>query len=152
MDIVINFLTAFLAISSIVGVIWFFVKQSIWIRYISPIVSRKSKPIITFDNGTDIMSVAISTSFDIEEEVKKQLIKQTQLLLESQVQNPYDNPWVMFTQSPENIGIYNSQRDLYLKSKEQQIKHLITEKFENNILVPLKLIVKKRRHDPNGKM
>jgi hypothetical protein len=115
MDIVINFLTAFLAISSIVGVIWFFVKQSIWIRYISPIVSRKSKPIITFDNGTDIMSVAISTSFDIEEEVKKQLIKQTQLLLESQVQNPYDNPWVMFTQSPENIGIYNSQRDLYLK-------------------------------------
>lgn len=151
MDIVINFLTSFLAISSIVGVIWFFVKQSIWIRYISPIVSRKSKPIITFDNGTDIMSVAISTSFDIEEEVKKQLIKQTQLLLESQVQNPYDNPWVMFTQSPENIGIYNSQRDLYLKSKEQQIKHLITEKFENNILVPLKLIVKNEGTIPTGK-
>lgn len=68
MTIVINFLTAFLAISSIVGVIWFFVNQSVWTRYISPIVSRKSKPIITFDNGTYVMSVSISTSFDIEDE------------------------------------------------------------------------------------
>lgn len=78
MTIVINFLTAFLAISSIVGVIWFLVKQSIWTRYISPIVSRKSKQIITFDNGTDVMSVSISTSFYIEDEVKKRLNKETQ--------------------------------------------------------------------------
>lgn len=70
MTFVINFLKAFLTISSIVGVIWFFVKQTIWTRYISPIVSRKSKPIIAFDNGTDVMSVSISTSFDIEDEVK----------------------------------------------------------------------------------
>lgn len=72
MAIVIHFLTALLdIISSIVGVIGFFVKQSIWTRYISSIVSQKSKPIITFDNGTDVMSVSISTSFDIENEVKK---------------------------------------------------------------------------------
>lgn len=71
MAIVIHFLTALLdIISSIVGVIGFFVKQSIWTRYISSIVSQKSKPIITFDNGTDVMSVSISTSFDIENEVK----------------------------------------------------------------------------------
>lgn len=93
MAIVIHFLTAFLdIISSIVGVIGFFVKQSIWTRYISPIVSRKSKPIITFDNGTDEMSFSISTSFDIEDEVKKQLNKETQLLPEAHLQNPYDNP------------------------------------------------------------
>ena len=73
MTIVINFLTAFLAISSIVGVIWFLVKQSIWTRYIFPIVSRKSKPIITFDNGTDVMSVSISTSFNIAMESFKEV-------------------------------------------------------------------------------
>lgn len=86
MTIVKNFLTAFLAISSIVGFIWFLVKQSIWTRYISPIVSRKSKPIITFDNGTDVMSVSISTSFDMEDEVKKRLNKETQLLPEAHLQ------------------------------------------------------------------
>ena len=79
MAIVIQFLTAFLdKISSIVGVIWFFLNQSIWTRYISPIVSRKSKPIITFDNGTDVMSVSICTTFNIEGEVKKQINKEIQ--------------------------------------------------------------------------
>mgnify|MGYP005752314809 CR=1 FL=1 len=151
MTIVINFLTAFLAISSIVGVIWFFVNQSIWTRYISPIVSRKSKPIITFDNGTDVMSVSISTYLDIEEEVKKQLNKETQLLPEAHIQNPYDNPWVLLSQSPENYRIYNSQRGLYLKNKEQQIRNTVIEEFESKSLVPVKFVIKNKGKIPTGK-
>ena len=151
MTIVINFLTAFLAISSIVGVIWFFVNQSIWTRYISPIVSRKSKPIITFDNGTDVMSVSISTSFDIEDEVKKRLNKETQLLPEAHLQNPYDNPLVQLSQSPENYRIYNSQRGLYLKNKEQQIINTVIEEFERKSLVPIKFVIKNKGKIPTGK-
>ncbi len=148
MAIVIHFLTVFLdIISSIAGVIGFFVKQSIWTRYISPIVSRKSKPIITFDNGTDVMSVSISTSFDIEDEVKKQLNKETQLLPEAHLQNPYDNPWVLLSQLPENYRIYNSQRGLYLKYKEKQIRNSVSEEFERKSLIPVRCVIKN-----NGKM
>lgn len=43
------------------------------------------------------MSVA-NTSFDIENEVKKQLNTETQLLPEAHIQNPYDNPWSLFLQ------------------------------------------------------
>lgn len=151
MTIAINFLTAFLSISSIVGVIWFFVNQSIWTRYISPIVSRKSKPIITFDNGTDVMSVSISTSFDIEDEVKKRLNKEAQLLPEAHLQNPYDNPLVQLSQSPENYRIYNSQRGLYLKNKEQQIINTVIEEFERKSLVPVKFVINDKGKIPTGK-
>lgn len=152
MAIVIHFLTAFLdIISSIVGVIGFFVKQSIWTRYISPIVSRKSKPIITFDNGTDVMSVSISTSFDIEDEVKKRLNKETQLLPEAHLQNPYDNPWVLLSQSPENYRIYNSQRGLYLKYKEKQIRNSVLEEFERKSLIPVRCVIKNKGKIPTGK-
>ena len=153
MAIVIHFLTAFLdIISSIVGVIGFFVKQSIWTRYISPIVSRKSKPIITFDNGTDVMSVSISTSFNLEDEVKKkQLNKETQLLPEAHLQNSYDNPLVQLSQSSENYRIYNSQRGLYLKNKEQQIGNTVIEEFERKSLVPVKFVIKNKGKIPTGK-
>lgn len=151
MTIAINILTAFLSISSIVGVIWFFVNQSIWTRYISPIVSRKSKPIITFDNGTDVMSVSISTSFDIEDEVKKRLNKEAQLLPEAHLQNPYDNPLVQLSQSPENYRIYNSQRGLYLKNKEQQIINTVIEEFERKSLVPVKFVINDKGKIPTGK-
>lgn len=89
-------------VSSIVAILQFLIRQSIWTRYISPVVSRKSKPIITFENGTDVMSVSISTFFDIEDEVKKQLNKEIQLLPEAHIQNPYDNPWALLMQLPEN--------------------------------------------------
>lgn len=143
MAIVIQFLTAFLdKISSIVGVIWFFLNQSIWTRYISPIVSRKSKPIITFDNGTDVMSVSICTTFNIEDEVKKQINKEKQLLPEAQLQNPYDNPWVLLSQLPENYRIYNSQRGMYLKYKEKQITNSVSEEFERKSLIPVRCVIK----------
>lgn len=143
MAIVIQFLTAFLdKISSIVGVIWFFLNQSIWTRYISPIVSRKSKPIITFDNGTDVMSVSICTTFNIEGEVKKQINKEKQLLPEAQLQNPYDNPWVLLSQLPENYRIYNSQRGMYLKYKEKQITNSVSEEFERKSLIPVRCVIK----------
>lgn len=143
MAIVIQFLTAFLdKISSIVGVIWFFLNQSIWTRYISPIVSRKSKPIITFDNGTDVMSVSICTSFNIEDEVKKQINKEKQLLPEAQLQNPYDNPWVLLSQLPENYRIYNSQRGMYLKYKEKQITNSVSEEFERKSLISVRCVIK----------
>lgn len=143
MAIVIQFLTAFLdKISSIVGVIWFFLNQSIWTRYISPIVSRKSKPIITFDNGTDVMSVSICTTFNIEGEVKKQINKEKQLLPEAQLQNPYDNLWVLLSQLPENYRIYNSQRGMYLKYKEKQITNSVSEEFERKSLIPVRCVIK----------
>ena len=143
MAIVIQLLTAFLdIISSIVGVIWFFLNQSIWTRYISPIVSRKSKPIITFDNGTDVMSVSICTTFNIEDEVKKQINKEKQLLPEAQLQNPYDNPWVLLSQLPENYRIYNSQRGMYLNYKEKQITNSVSEAFERKSLIPVRCVIK----------
>lgn len=151
MNIVKEILMVFVPISSIVGVIWFFVKQSIWTRYISPIVSRKSNPIVTFDNGTDVMSVAISTSFDMDDEVKKQLIKETQLLPEAYIQNPYDNPWVQFLQLSENYRIYNTQRGLYLKNKEQQIRNTVIEEFERRSLVPVRFVIKNNGIIPTGK-
>lgn len=149
MNIVKEFLTTFLTISSIVGVIWFFVKQSIWTRYIFPFITHKSKPIITFNDGENITTATVNECFDIDVEIEVRIQKERQFLPKAHIQNPYDNPLAMFLQSPENYRIYNTQRDLYLKSKEQQIKHLTTEDFEKHIIVPLKQIVKKRRQDSN---
>ena len=144
-------LMLFFTSSCIVGVIWYFIKQSIWARYISPVVSRKSKPIITFDNGTNVMAVSINTSFDIEDEVKKQLNKETQLLPEAHIQNPYNNPWVLLTQLPENYRIYNSQRGLYLKYKERQIRNLVSEEYDRKSLIPIRLVIKNNGKIPTGK-
>ena len=97
------------------------------------------------------MSVSISTSFDIEDEVKKRLNKETQLLPEAHLQNPYDNPLVQLSQSPENYRIYNSQRGLYLKNKEQQIINTVIEEFERKSLVPVKFVIKNKGKIPTGK-
>lgn len=140
-----------LTTSCIVGVVWFFIKQAIWTRYLLPLVCHKSKPIITFNDGTGVMSITADTSFNAEEEIKKQIDKERNLMPEAHIQNPYDNPWVMFQQSPENYRIYNYQRDLYLKYKERQIRNLVTEEFERVSLVPIRLVVKNKGKTPTGK-
>lgn len=88
------------------------------------------------------MSVSICTTFNIEDEVKKQINKEKQLLPEAQLQNPYDNPWVLLSQLPENYRIYNSQRGMYLKYKEKQITNSVSEEFERKSLIPVRCVIK----------
>ena len=40
-----------LSVTTIVGIIAFFIRQGIWTRYIQPLVSRKPKYSLLFDNG-----------------------------------------------------------------------------------------------------
>lgn len=54
------------SVTTIVGVIAFLIRQGIWTRYIQPLVSRKPKYALLFDNGQDVIRIPQSQPEDID--------------------------------------------------------------------------------------
>lgn len=138
------------SITTIVGIIVYLIRQFIW-KCFENIIRRKPKPVITFKNGGKEEQFEVNIDTDIESEVCRQMDVERDSLPKAHIQNPYDNPWALIQESPENYNVYNSQRDLYLASKEKQIRDTVTEKYERKVFVPINLVVSNNGKVPMGK-
>lgn len=139
------------SVAALVGLVLYLFRQSFWIRFIEPIARIKSDPCITFEDGLSIKNIDADIDINLEEEIRKEIDRERKNVPEARLTNPYNNPWVLMFECRENYNIYNEQRDEYLQHEEKRIRNVEIERYEQKVMMPLKLVVKNKGKVPTGK-
>lgn len=140
-----------LGIAGIILILRYLLQISIWTRWIQPIVVRKPKPVITFADGTDVISIPKYTSVNIDNEVGDRLKKEHERLPYVKMVDPYLNPFMAMQNNTSNNSIYNQLLQEYFEKKETEYKNLVTSEDENRFMIPIHLIIENRGCVPCGK-
>lgn len=139
------------SVAGLVGLALYLFRQSLWIRFIEPMVRRKSDPCITFEDGLSIKNIDADIDINLEENIKQEIDRVRKNVPEARLTNPYDNPWALMFECPANYNIYNKQREEYLQHEEKRIRHVENEKYEQKVMKPLKLVIQNKGKVPTGK-
>lgn len=139
------------SVAGVVGLLLYLFRQSFWLRFIEPIVRRKSEPCITFEDGLSIVNIDADIDINLEENIKQEIDRVRKNMPEARMTNPYDNPWTLMFECPENYNIYNKQREEYLRHEEKRIRYVENEKYEQKVMKPLKLVIQNKGKVPTGK-
>lgn len=138
-------------VTNLAGLVLYLFRQSFWLRFLEPIVKRKSEPCITFEDGLSIKNIDADIDINLEEKIIKEIDRERKNVPEARLTNPYDNPWALMFECPENYKIYNKQREEYLQHEEKRIRHVENQKYEQKVMKPLKLVIQNKGKVPTGK-
>ena len=64
------------SITALATMITYFIKLSIWTRWILPMIQRKTKPKVLFSNGMDVIHVCQPTFTDVDELVRQSMAEE----------------------------------------------------------------------------
>ncbi|MDY2624104.1 MAG: hypothetical protein SOV62_06390 [Alloprevotella sp.] len=138
-------------IAGIILILRYLLQISIWTRWIQPLVVRKPKPVITFADGTDVITIPKYPSVNIDTEIDKRLNKEHERLPYVEMVDPYLNPFMAMQNNTSNNRIYNELLQDYFEKKEVEYKNLVTSEDENRFMIPIQLIIENRGCVPCGK-
>lgn len=98
-----------LSISTIVGLLSYMIRQTIWVRYIQPLISRKPELSILFKNGQNVLRLKRVTPRSLDDAVSEAMMVERQNRPYEKYNVPsYDNPFPqLFEGSSSNKKIYN---------------------------------------------
>ena len=139
------------SIAGIILILRYLLQISIWTRWIQPIVVRKPKPVITFADGTDVVTIPKYTSVNIDTEVDNFLNREHVRLPYVEMVDPYLNPFMAMKNNTTNNNIYNQLLQEYFEKKETEYRNIVTSEDENRFMVPIHLIIENRGCVPCGK-
>lgn len=140
-----------LGIAGIILMLRYLLQISIWTRWIQPIVVRKPKPVITFADGTDVISIPKYTSVNIDNEIDDRLNKEHERLPYVKMVDPYLNPFMAMQNNTTNNRIYNDLLKEYFKNKEIEYKNHVLSEEEKSFMIAIPLIIENRGSVPCGK-
>lgn len=138
-------------IASIILILRYLLQISIWTRWIQPLVVRKPKPIITFADGKDVITISKYLSVNINDEINKRLNKEHERLLYVEMVDPYLDPFKAMQNNTTNNRIYNDLLQEYFKKKETEYKNLAVSEDEKRFMIPVYLLIENRGSVPCGK-
>lgn len=139
------------SIAGIILILRYLLQISIWTRWIQPIVVRKPKSVITFADGTDVVTIPKYTSVNIDTEVDNFLNREHVRLPYVEMVDPYLNPFMAMKNNTTNNNIYNQLLQEYFEKKETEYRNIVTSEDENRFMVPIHLIIENRGCVPCGK-
>ena len=141
------------SITALAAMIGYFIRQSIWTRWILPMVQRNAKPKLLFDGGLDVIHVQQPSSTDVDELVRQSIAEEELQHPRQQYEEPSYENMGAFLQGPVgNKKIYNKLLSLYLKKKEEAYSNIHKGKYEDSFMIPIKLIVKNIGNVPCKKL
>lgn len=138
-------------IASIILILRYLLQISIWTRWIQPLVVRKPKPVITFADGKDVISISKYLPVNVDNEINKRLNKEHERLPYVEMVDPYLDPFKAMQNNTTNNRIYNDLLKEYFKKKEIEYKNLVSSEEEKRFMIPIPLIIENRGSVPCGK-
>ena len=140
--------------ATVVGIIVYLIRQGIWERYIKPLVSRKPKLSIRFEDGMDVIHVQQSQPGEIEQMVEASMNAiQKEHPYERYTEPSFENPFPqLFEGDSTNKRIYNDLLKGYYKEKESEFRNIHQGTIEDRFMKPLKLYLRNDGNVPSGKM
>lgn len=140
--------------ATVVGIIVYLIRQGIWERYIKPLVSRKPKLSIRFEDGMDVIHVQQSKPGEIEQMVAASMnVIKTEHPYERYTEPSFENPFPqLFEGDSTNKRIYNDLLKGYYKEKETEFRNIHLGNIEDEFMKPLKLFLRNDGNVPSGKM
>lgn len=141
------------SITALAVMIGYFIRQSIWTRWILPMIQRKPKPKVLFSNGMDVIHVCQPAFTDVDELVRQSMAEEIKQHPRQQYEEPsYENMGAFLQGSVKNKRIYNDLLTLYLKKKEEAYSHIHKSEYEDSLLIPIKLMLKNTGNVPCKKL
>lgn len=143
-----------LSVTTIVGIIAFLIRQGIWTRYIQPMVSRKPKYSLLFDNGQDVMRIPQCQPRDLNQAVSESMqneLKEHPYM--GYTEPSYQNPFPQLFEGPSsNKKIYNDLLKSYFEEKEEEFRNRHNGEIENEFMVPVHLTLHNKGTVASGKV
>lgn len=138
-----DLITAIFSITALTGLVIYLIHQSVWTRYILPLISRKPKLSILFENGQNVFHIKkrIPRSLDkaLEEAMAVELQEHPyQHYTEPSYQNPFPQ---IYEGSSSNKKIYNDLLRNYFKEKEAELRNCLQSQISDECMQPIKLIL-----------
>jgi hypothetical protein len=139
---------------SVAGLLAFLFRQTIWTRFLQPLVSRKPKPILRFNDNTDVIRLKVFKEKDLMSRVEESMQR---LRAKYPFKDVPDDPYYDFSNfiRIDNIGnkqIYNKQLEAFFKSHNVACEKIYTGKFFDSCLVPVNIEVHNVGNVSCGKM
>lgn len=135
---------AIFSISALAGLVIYLIRQSIWTRYVLPLISRKPKLSILFENGENVFHIKKIIPRSLDEELEEAMAVEIQEhpyvhYTEPSYQNPFPQ---IYEGSSSNKKIYNDLLRDYLKEKEEELRNCLQSQIEDEYMQPVKLVLR----------
>ena len=148
--------TIFYSIFSLVflGVLLqFLIRQSVWTRWVLPMIQRKPKLQILFDDGLDVRHIAPVAVPSVEDVVNESMELERQQHPAQIYQEPiYENLMAFFDGPSENKKIFNNLLHIYLTKKEEMYRVTAQAQVDDQYLIPVRLQMRNDGCVAAGKM
>lgn len=135
---------AIFGIAALGGFFAYLIRQSIWTRYVLPLISRKPKLSVLFENGQNVLHIKKTTPRVLDDAVAEAMAAERQAHPYQYFSEPsYQNPFPeLFEGSSSNKKIYNDLLDGYLEEKEKEYRNCLQGQIADEYMQPVKLVLR----------
>lgn len=122
-----DLIIAIFSISALTGLVIYLIRQSVWTRYVLPLISRKPKLSILCDNGQNVLHIKKTAPRSLDKALEDAMAVELQ-------EHPYE-------QTSSNKKIYNDLLSNYFKEKEAELRNCLQSQISDEYMQPVKLVL-----------
>lgn len=136
-------LIAIFSITALAGLLIYLIRQSVWTRYVLPLISRKPKLSILFENGQNVLHIKKTTPRSLDVALAEAMaVERQERPYEHYTEPSYQNPFPqIYEGSSNNKKIYNNLLRDYFKEKETELRNCLQSKISDEYMQPVKLVL-----------
>lgn len=137
-------LISIFSITALVGLVIYLIRQSVWTRYVLPLISWKPKLSILFENGQNVYHIKKTIPRSLETALKEAMAVEIQEHpYEHYTEPSYQNPFPqIYEGSSSNKKIYNDLLTGYFKEKEVELRNCLQSQISDEYMQPVKMVLR----------
>lgn len=131
------------SITALTGLVIYLIRQGVWTRYVLPLISRKPKLSILFENGQNVLHIKKTTPRSLDEALREAMAVELQEHPYQHYTEPsYQNPFPqIYEGSSSNKKIYNDLLRNYFKEREEELRNCLQSQISDEYMLPVKLVL-----------
>ena len=122
-----DLIIAIFSITALAGLAIYLIRQSVWTRYVLPLITRKPKLSILFKNGQNVLHLKKTAPRSLDEELREAMAVEMQ-------EHPYEH-------TSSNKKIYNNLLRKYFTEKEEELRNCLQSQISDEYMQPVKLVL-----------
>ena len=138
-----DLIIAIFGITALTGLVIYLIRQSVWTRYVLPLITRKPKLSILFENGQNVFHLKKTMPRSLDEALKEAMaVEIKEHPYEHYTEPSYQNPFPqIYEGSSSNKKIYNDLLTSYFKEKEVELRNCLQGQISDEYMQPVKLVL-----------
>lgn len=139
-----EFVISIFSITALAGLVIYLIRQSVWTRYVLPLISRKPKLSILFENGQNVYHIKKTTPRSLETALEEAMAVEIQEHpYEHYTEPTYQNPFPqIYEGSSNNKKLYNDLLRNYFKEKKEELRNCLKSQIEDEYMQPVILVLR----------